>query len=679
TATNQLFLSNPQINLWQFEVVYSFLQETSSSSLNIVLTKSPSNGSCLINPLNGTTNSLFDVLCSNWFDDNDIKDYSVYVWKNDLAEKMIVAYSTISSFQVRLPPGDDQTSLLHLFVHIRNQFDCVTEFNLSSVTVMPDLVGLTDFMNNIQNLSSELIRNPITQLLGSQNQNVVGQLIISLSQQLNKMNNENIDTTILNGIPATSISVSTLGSQTSQVSSIPLNESALIEYNTQLNSHANTREYLMTFIAKLAITTPNSVKLQATALAQITETTNELTRTTLMTASERCYQLAMALYPMSTGIPYEDVQLSATQLIQCAANVLTAVNGPLQQRTTILDLDYSRATTFPADYDTDLESAWSNPNLFADGNDFSWETIERNRNIYYQKQLANQIINQMNEIIALLSSSLNIHLNIGQQSIIDTSQVFMSLESKSIESLSNKLSQPMINVQIQLPENLNLNLSNNSKISIRTMVTPLAPFGNTTTQSNTNLSTCVSFSILDENENEISVQTDLNRPIEIIIPRDSNLIIPSMILQNVTSMNSTPHNQLFNFQYINITSTLPISVHLEIQPLNSSLAYLFIYKFDQVPQLNSSIKQIDGSQLFCPSGLTNESIYHYFLDNQQTFGHQSLIFGLRELNSTEMSDVCSNSSITYLPITNERFNFTSNYQLRIYTSGCYYIDNNNQW
>ncbi|CAF4251361.1 unnamed protein product, partial [Adineta steineri] len=378
-------------------------------------------------------------------------------------------------------------------------------------------------------------------------------------------------------------------------------------------------------------------------------------------------------------IPYEDVQLSATQLIQCAANVLTAVNGPLQQRTTILDLDYSRATTFPADYDTDLESAWSNPNLFADGNDFSWETIERNRNIYYQKQLANQIINQMNEIIALLSSSLNIHLNIGQQSIIDTSQVFMSLESKSIESLSNKLSQQMVNVQIQLPENLNLNLSNNSKISIRTMVTPLAPFGNTTTQSNINLSTCVSFSILGENENEISVQTDLNRPIEIIIPRDSNLIIPSMILQNVTSMNSTPHNQLFNFQYINITSTLPISVHLEIQPLNSSLAYLFIYKFDQVPQLNSSIKQIDGSQLFCPSGLTNESIYHYFLDNQQTFGHQSLIFGLRELNSTEMSDVCSNSSITYLPITNERFNFTSNYQLRIYTSGCYYIDNNNQW
>jgi hypothetical protein len=36
------------------------------------------------------------------------------------------------------------------------------------------------------------------------------------------------------------------------------------------------------------------------------------------------------------------------------------VNGPLQQRTNVLDLDSSRATAFPDDYDTDLQLAWSN-------------------------------------------------------------------------------------------------------------------------------------------------------------------------------------------------------------------------------------------------------------------------------------------------------------------------------
>ena len=78
TATNQLFLSNPQLNLWRFEVVYAFTSETSISSLNFVINKPPSNGSCSITPLNGTTSSLFNIQCSDWFDEDEIKGYSFY-------------------------------------------------------------------------------------------------------------------------------------------------------------------------------------------------------------------------------------------------------------------------------------------------------------------------------------------------------------------------------------------------------------------------------------------------------------------------------------------------------------------------------------------------------------------------------------------------------------------------
>ncbi len=39
--------------------------------------------------------------------------------------------------------------------------------------------------------------------------------------------------------------------------------------------------------------------------------------------------------------------------------MIQAINGPLQQRTTVLDLDWSRANDFPSDYDTDIESVWS--------------------------------------------------------------------------------------------------------------------------------------------------------------------------------------------------------------------------------------------------------------------------------------------------------------------------------
>lgn len=77
TSITQLFLTKPEISYWRFEVVYTFPLETSSSSLDFIINQPPDNGSCEINPQNGTT-SLFTIKCSNWYDDDDIKDYSLY-------------------------------------------------------------------------------------------------------------------------------------------------------------------------------------------------------------------------------------------------------------------------------------------------------------------------------------------------------------------------------------------------------------------------------------------------------------------------------------------------------------------------------------------------------------------------------------------------------------------------
>jgi hypothetical protein len=61
-----------------------------------------------------------------------------------------------------------------------------------------------------------------------------------------------------------------------------LNKSALDEYIKGLNVQANVLQYLMAFTTKLAITIPDSIKLQASSLAKLTQATNQLTRTTLV-------------------------------------------------------------------------------------------------------------------------------------------------------------------------------------------------------------------------------------------------------------------------------------------------------------------------------------------------------------------------------------------------------------
>ena len=619
TVINQLFIQNPNVKLWRFEVVYSFPNETSTSALHFVINQPPQNGSCSIFPSNGTTTTLFQISCPDWFDEDEIKDYSLYSFTNQL----MIAFSSESSFKVYLPSGENQI----LFVEIRDQLNGLTKFNLSSISIE------ADFQLNNNNL------------LSTGNQNTVSQLLTTLSLQLNKKTEENINRAVSNGIPISMISISSLTTQ-NQPTNSSFNQSAFVEFEKELNSQSETREYLISFTRILLITTVKSIELQSLSLVQLTKSTNQLTRNTISIAADRCFRLTLALQSILVKISREDAEICATQLFQCASNLLSAVNGPLQQRTAVLDLDSKRATEFPSDYETDLESEWMKINLLN----------ENEKNIYQQKELANQIETKMKEMISRLNSILNIHLNVGQQSIVNTSEVFMTLQSETIESLSN---QTFANGAIQF-SSIEMNQTEKS-IRIQSKVEPLASFSNS---ANTNVSRSISFSLFDSDGKEIS----LDYPIQILIPRDPNRILPPMILQNVTSI---PHQQLFNLHYVNITTILSVSVHIEIEPSNSSVGYLLIYKFDQIPQLN----QINGWSILCP-----QDFHSFFVDNEQTRNHKSLVFGLRELNSSEIVSYCrNNKSQMNPPITNERYNFTSNYKLRVYSSGCYFLDENNQW
>ncbi len=124
--------------------------------------------------------------------------FLLLVWTNDPSQQTIVAFSPdpVSQFQVRLPAGDDLTSLLHLIVNIRDTLYGVTEFNMSSISVLPDLVGINNLISDIQSSSGAITTNPMVQLLASGNQNIIGQVIGALSQQFNKVNSENLNTAV---------------------------------------------------------------------------------------------------------------------------------------------------------------------------------------------------------------------------------------------------------------------------------------------------------------------------------------------------------------------------------------------------------------------------------------------------------------------------------------------------
>ena len=74
----------------------------------------------------------------------------------------------------------------------------------------------------------------------------------------------------------------------------------------------------------------------------------------------------------------------------------------------------------------------------------------------------------MADTFAFVSAALNIHLNIGQNTTINTSSVFVTMETASPNALASRVLEPMAGAQIRLPSTLQVNTTDNaSSVSLR--------------------------------------------------------------------------------------------------------------------------------------------------------------------------------------------------------------------
>ena len=199
----------------------------------------------------------------------------------------------------------------------------ITEFHISS----------TIFVTSTET------KDLLVELRENHDQNSIGQIISAISQEFNQKTNENLEKAMQSnvksllliksflfpsdGISPTQISVSSLGQNRTSLKNFLSNQSAMEEFNEQMNLQAELRENLSEFTTNVRSMTIESIKLQLSTLIQLTETTNQLTRQTFLKISNKCHQLAKDLHSLSIKVPYEDIQMAGQQLLQCSANILT--------------------------------------------------------------------------------------------------------------------------------------------------------------------------------------------------------------------------------------------------------------------------------------------------------------------------------------------------------------------
>ena len=106
-------------------------------------------------------------------------------------------------------------------------------------TIIATLVNTLQSVSSQSNAISQLNSNELVQLLANGNQNEMNQVLVSISQMLNTINNDALQTTLMSAasIPATTLSVSSLDGPWTLVSN--LNLAPLCCYSSALSSIAN--------------------------------------------------------------------------------------------------------------------------------------------------------------------------------------------------------------------------------------------------------------------------------------------------------------------------------------------------------------------------------------------------------------------------------------------------------
>jgi hypothetical protein len=201
---------------------------------------------------------------------------------------------------------------------------------------------------------------------------------------------------------------------------------------------------------------------------------------------------------------------------------------------------------------------------------------------------------------------------------------------------------------------------------IRNVTEPLAIFDDRS--SLTNLSRSNSLVFLDEQLNEMR----WNDSREFFIFRDPTFDLPPLIEQNVTANPTSDKQDFFDLSHLN--DNLIYSIHLELSTQDTNLFYLIVYQFNS-RSLIKDLKLIDGWKTFCSNGTSSN--FTLMIASFPRSQFHSILFAIRQLNRGETIDLCLHQSPP-TSFANAR-SFSSNYFLRVYLSGCFYLDNHQRW
>jgi hypothetical protein len=416
------------------------------------------------------------------------------------------------------------------------------------------------------------------------------------------------------------------------------------EYEQNRNYRSVARDCMIDYINNISIYDLESVQQQSALLSSLTESTDEMTRTSLDKITDQCLRLIQVMETY-TGSSAESLNIAAQNIVATLGNMIASLNIFLNGKRVSLLSDYIQANTYSDNFDVDLENFWTNPNNF-DGETES--EIKNSKNEIKSKYMSVDMIEKMEYVMDKLFDTMASHLTIGEDFIAETHFLNQILFKRRAADLPTDIILEGGEVKIPSycdligeagpssydpqspPTAIDEQDCKQKVIILKIGAIPMSKSGhNGNNESFVGNSVAFSLKFYDENNIEIPM-TNIKKPIQFWLKRDPLKEVPKFIKVNATKAVISRKYPFMPMVFSNMTSNS--SIHIDIKPdIEADIGYLVLLKFGQTPTQRPRQDNADSVQLFCPPRKSNDYNGDYHYETQSKYLIKKLLFVRRFL------------------------------------------------
>ncbi|XP_022109894.1 polycystic kidney disease protein 1-like 2 [Acanthaster planci] len=318
-----VFTILPDVYTYLFTLyVTNKLGQSGKAHTRVVLNKPPEGGVCTITPSEVTVGNMVDIVCSDWEDEHGIANYEFFVQADSNTVNKVVGFGNLPGVRFFPPLGKAEDNYIVKFgVQIDDILGATTIHNIGSIRVRPSNISTSEFLSEENTVNAE---RRFKTLAAEGNSRAINNVILTESSRLNDI--RSVEVRAFNASNATS-----------EEESPAENVMDTRLYEAGRTKRAYWRKNMAELQTETSLDSLGDVLYSATAATVLTEATDELSHDALSSMTNLGGKMVRTLKRLAKDTDQKTLIKTSVAIYESLTNMLEGSAKTIDEPLWLLD------------------------------------------------------------------------------------------------------------------------------------------------------------------------------------------------------------------------------------------------------------------------------------------------------------------------------------------------------